>query len=269
MARPLFELTGDLSILRRAGPPTAETPATLISLALRNGLFADYRSLRGELQQKRLDDFAGRRRTEAPEELVQRFPGPPYHTSEEPLIRALLDELHRRPLENSPDRPNVIDGIVDYALRHRVEPLDGLEIITRKPGAASAATQIRLAQALGLKERAAQLEVASNDPRRAAPNLFEWQGLCEKDLCTRAWRMIEAEHGIALTLETAQTDEVPAYVEIYVDDALRAEGEVGPERDFIVPVGNAGTHQIELVLANPVTRNRSPRRIRIAGITAL
>jgi hypothetical protein len=269
MARPLFELTGDLSILRRAGPPTAETPATLISLALPNGLFADYRSLRGELQQKRLDDFASRRQTEAPEELVQRFPGPPYHTSEEPLIRALLDELHRRPLENSPDRPNVIDGIVDYALRHHVEPLDGLEIITRKPGAASAATQIRLAQALGLKERAAQLEVASNDPRRAAPNLYEWQGLCEKDLCTRAWRMIEAEHGIALTLETAQSDEIPAYVEIYVDDALRAEGEVGPERDFTVPVENAGTHQIELVLANPMTRNRSPRRIRIASITAL
>ncbi len=268
MARPLFELTGDLSILRRAGPPTAETPATLISLALPNGLFADYRSLRGELQQKRLDDFARRRQVEAPEELVQRFPGPPYHTDEEPLIRALLDELHRRPLDTNPDRPNVIDGIVDYALRHHVEPLDGLEIITRKPGAASIATQIRLAMALGLKDRAIQLEAASNDPRRVAPNLFEWQGLCEKDLCGRSWRMIEAGHGIALTLETVQADEVPAYVEIYVDDDLRAEGEVGPKRDFIVPVGS-GAHQIELVLANPLTRNRSPRRVHIASITAL
>jgi len=268
MARPLFELTGDLSTLRRSGPPTAETPATLISLALPNGLFADYRSLRGELQQKQLADFASRRHAESPEELVQRFPGPPYHTDEEPLIRALLDELHRRPLESSPDRPNVIDGIVDYALRHHVEPLDGLEIITRKPGAASAATQIRLAMALGLNDRATQLEAASRDPRRVAPNLFEWQGLCEKDLCARTWRMIEASHGIALTLETAQTDEVPAYVEIYVDDDLRAEGEVGSRRDFIVPVGS-GTHHIELVLTNPLTRNRSPRRVHIASITSL
>lgn len=80
--------------------------------------------------------------------------------------------------------------------------------------------------------------------------------------------MIEAAHGIALTLETVQADEVPAYVEIYVDDDLRAEGEVGPKRDFIVPVGS-GAHQIELVLANPLTRNRSPRRVHIASITAL
>jgi hypothetical protein len=269
MARPLFELTGDLSTLRRCGPPTADTPATLMSLALPNGLFDDYRSLRGELQQRRRADFASRRRSEAPEELVQRFPGPPYHTDEEPLIRALLDELHRRPLENSPDRPNVIDGIVAYALRHHVEPLDGLEIITRKPGSASIATQIELATALGLKDRATQLTVASTDPQRGERNVFEWQGLCEKDLCARTWRMMEAQHAIAVTLETAQSDEVPAYVEIYVDDDLRAEGEVGPKRDFVLPVGNSGVHQIELVLANPVTRNRAPRRVRIASITAL
>ena len=267
MARPLFELTGDLSILHRAGPLTADTPATLIALALPNGMFADYRALRPELQRKRLEDFATRRGTVTSEELVARFPAPPYHTDDEPLIRALLDEWHRRPLQDNPNRPSVVDGIVDYALRHNLEPLDGLEVITRKPGAASVATQIRIARALGIKERAAQLEMASNDPRRAEANPFEWQGLCEKDLCTRAWRMIEAQHGVAVTLETAQTDEVPAYVEIYVDDDLRAEGEVGPKRNFIVPVGNSGTHRIELLLANPTTRNSTPRRIRIVSIT--
>jgi hypothetical protein len=269
MARPLFELTGDLSLLHRAGPLTADTPATLISFALPNGLFADYRSLRKELQQKRLDDFAGQSGTEPPEELVARFPAPPYHTDAEPLIRALLVELHRRPLQDNPNRPDVVDGVVDYALRHDLDPLDGLEVITRRPGAAGVATQIKLAQALGLKERASQLELASRDPRRVAPNLFEWQGLCDKDLCTRAWRMIEAEHGVALTIETVKTDEVPAYVEIYVDDDLRAEGEAGPKRDFVVPVGNRGSHRIEVVLANPITRNNSPRSVHIAGITSL
>ncbi len=269
MARPLFELTGDLSILHRAGPPTGDSLETLISFALPNGRFADYRVLRGELQQKRIDDFNGRRHTVTPEELVARFPKPPYHTDAEPLIRALLDELHRRPLDHDPSRADVIDAVVDDALRHNLGPLDGLEVITRTPGAATVTTQIKLAHALGLNERAAQLEMASNDPRRVLPNDSDWQGLCQIDICTRAWRMIEAEHGIALTIETVQTDDVPAYVEIYVDDALRAEGEVGPKRDFILPVGNRGSHRIEVVLANPMTRNRFPRRVHIASITTL
>jgi hypothetical protein len=269
MAHPLFELTGDLSILHRFGPPTADTPATLVSLALPNGLFADYRTLRPEVRQRFLKNFAAHRHTAAPEELVAQFPAPPYHTDSEPLIRALLDELHRRGLDDNPHRPDIVDGVVDYALRHDIGPLDGLEVITRRPGAARVATQIKLAQALGLKERATRLEMATNDPRRVVPNVFEWQGLCEKDLCTRAWRMIEAEHGVALTIETTQTDEVPAYVEIYVDDDLRAEGEVGPKRDFTVPVGNPGTHRIEVVLANPMTRNHSPRRVHIASFTTL
>jgi hypothetical protein len=54
-----------------------------------------------------------------------------------------------------------------------------------------------------------------------------------------------------------------------VEDALRAKGEVGPERDFIVPVGTPGSHRVEVVLANPLTRNHFPRRIHIAGITTL
>lgn len=269
MARPLFELTGDLSFLHRAGPPTEDTPLTLIALALPNGLFADYRALRGELKKKRLDNFTALRSTASPEELIAHFPMPPYRADAEPLINDLLQELHRRPLDDNPGRPAVIDAIVDYALRHNLEPLDGLEIITRRPEAADVATRIKLARALGLKERAAQMEMASLDPRRVVPNEYEWQGLCDKDICGRAWRVIEAGHGIALTIETVHTDEVPAYVEIYVDDALRAEGEVGPKRDFVVPAGTGGTHRIEVVLANPITRNLEPRRVHVASITTL
>jgi hypothetical protein len=162
-----------------------------------------------------------------------------------------------------------VDAVVDYALRHDLGPLDGLEVITRKPGAVTVATQIKLARALGLKERVALLEAASSDPRRVLPNDSDWTGLCQTDICRRAWRMIEAEHGIALTIETVQTDNVQAYVEIYVDDTLRAEGEVGPKRDFTVPVGNRGAHRIEVVLANPMTRNGFARRVHIASITTL
>jgi hypothetical protein len=269
MAKPIFELTGDLLLLRRAHPPTASAIWTMISLALPNGLFADYRDLRGELERRQLDDFKARRHTATPAELIADFPGPPYHADAEPLIAALLDELHRRPLDDNPNHPAAIDAIVDYSLRHGLGPLDGLEVVTRKGAADSDATRIRLARKLGLTDRAQQIEMAAPDPGRVQPLDSEWQGLCEKDVCGRAWRTIEAQHGVALRIETVQTDNVPAYVEIYLDDVLRAEGEVGPERDFIVPVGSSGNHRVEIVLANPQTRNRFPRRIHIAGATTL
>jgi hypothetical protein len=269
MAKPLFELTGDLSLLRQAHPPTKYSIGIVMDLALANGFFSDYRSLRSEMERRLNDDFAARRHSDPPAELMARFPEPPYHSDAEPMIAGLLEELHHRPLDDNPGRVAIVDAIVDYALRHGLGPLDGLEVITRKPDAASVATRIRLARNLGLTNLAAQLELASSDPRRVQSLDSEWQGLCDNDVCHRAWRTIEAEHGVALSIETVQTDNVPAYVEIYFDDILRAEGEVGPKRDFIVPVGNPGTHRVEIVLANPMTRNRFPRRIHVAGITAL
>jgi len=149
MARPIFELTGDLSFLQRNGPPAADTVASLITFAVSSGRFADYRALRGELQRKRLEEFKARTATKTPEELVDGFPNPPYHSDAEPLIKALLNELHLHPLDDIPNRRDVVEAIADYALRHGLGPLDGLEVISRKPGAASAETQIRLARALG------------------------------------------------------------------------------------------------------------------------
>lgn len=273
MAGPIFELTGDLSYLRRNGPQTADGIGPLIALAVSSGRFADYRALRGELQRKRLDEFPARASTATPEELIDGFPSPPYHSDAEPLIKALLNELHRHPLDAIPNRRDVVEGIADYALRHDLQPLDGLEVISRKPGAASVETQIALAKALGLKESALQLEMTSKDPRRVSPNDHEWQGGCGNDVCTRAWRVIDADHGIALTIQAVQqagqTDSLPAYVEIYVDDVLRAEGEVKSKQDFIVPVGNRGAHRIEVGLVNPTTRSPYPRRSHVAKIATL
>jgi hypothetical protein len=269
MAHPIFELTGDLSYLQRSGPQTADTTAWLIGLALPNGRFADYRALRHEWQQQHLDEFTAKLHASTPEELVAVFPSPPYHAETEPLIKALLEELHQRPLSENPGRPELLDAVVDYALRHALGPLDGLEVISRTPGAASAETRMRLARALGLTERARQIELASSDPRRVLPDDHDWQGLCQTDICTRGWRIVEANHGIALTIEAAKTDEVPPYVEIYVDDLLRAEGDVSPKRDFVVPAGERGPHRIEVVLANPMTRNQTERRVRIKTLTTL
>jgi hypothetical protein len=266
MARPLFELTGSLSMLRRSHPDNSLSTGLLMALAAQNGFFADYRELRAEWQRRRVDEFNAFSRTATPDELMARFPDPPYHADAEPSIVALLQELHRHPIEDNPNRPNVIDAVVDYALRHDLSPLDGLQGIAAKPGAASAGTRLRLARMLGLDDMAREIATSSNVVQR---NESEWQGLCEKDVCYRAWRNIDASHGVALTIETVQTDNVAAYVEIYLDDALRAEGEVGPKRDFIVPTGNPGPHRVEVVLANPLTRNGIARRVHIAGITTL
>jgi hypothetical protein len=269
MAQPLFELTGDLSMLERARPRTEASTAILISLALRNGFFDDYRKLRADLQRERLEDFAAHAHSDAPADLIAHFPDAPYRADSEALIAALLNELHRRPLDVVPGNPAVIDSVVDYALRHNLEPLDGLELITHRPGAASDATRIKLARKLGETNVAAQIELGAADPRRVPVVESEWQGLCGSDVCYHGWRTIDASHAVSVRLETLQTDNVPAYAEVYVDDVRRGEGEVGANRDFIVPVGNSGTHRVEVVLANPVTRNGEARRLRISGITTL
>jgi hypothetical protein len=268
MAKPLYELTGHLTMLVAPQPSDGIAIGTLISLAAPNGFFADYRNLRGELQRRRVDDFAESRHSMTPEELIQHLPDPPYHADSEPLIAALLDELHRRPLTDDPQRPTIANSLIDYALRHDLGPLDGLEVITRKPAAASVATRARLARKLGLTDLALQIDTEA-DPRTVHPNESDWQELCQTDICYRGWRTIEADHAVALTIATVQTDSVPAYVEIYLDDVLRAEGEVGPKRDFVIPAGNRGTHRVEVVLANPMTRNRFPRRVHVASITTL
>jgi hypothetical protein len=50
---------------------------------------------------------------------------------------------------------------------------------------------------------------------------------------------------------------------------LRAEGEVGANRDFVVPTGSRGEHRVEVVLTNPMTRNLDRRRVHVASITTL
>jgi len=268
MVRSIFELTGNLNLLRAFHPPTEEATRTLIALALPNGLFADYRALRAELAQQRLAAFSIRKNSATPEELIAEFPPPPYRADSEPLIVALLQELHRRQVSDTTMNQTTVDGIVDYALRHDLAPLDGLEGIARSNSATSPDVRLRLAQKLGLVQLVRQLK-ATSDPRRVPPVETVWQGLCGPDVCSRAWRMVDAQHGVGLDLVTVSSDNVPPYVEIYADDALRAEGEVAPTQQFVAPVGNAGAHRIEILLVNPVTRNSGARRVRIDSLRTL
>ncbi|HEV7241808.1 MAG TPA: hypothetical protein VGQ36_21430 [Thermoanaerobaculia bacterium] len=91
-----------------------------------------------------------------------------------------------------------------------------------------------------------------------------WSSSCgANELCGVATRdQYVAGETLRLELTTTQSDETPPYVEIYVDDALRAEGEVRDSRVFEVRTG-PGLHTIELRLVNSHTRNGTQRRVRV------
>ena len=266
MAKPIFDLTGDLSMLRRAKPHTEDAIAQLLSLAATNGRFDDYRALRTEQATERMQIFLSRVSASSPRELIQSFPQPPYRKDLEPLIIHLLRELHNRPLDEDPARPEVIDGIIDYALRHNLRPLDGLEIIVRKQGSAAPSSRLRLAQNLGVVATVVEAGMSPQPPPPSS-DPEEWKGLCESLLCYRAWRDVEGTHSIALSLAMVHTDEVPPWVEIYLDDTLVSEGAVAGKRDFVFPV-SPGKHRLELQVANPETRNLSRRQLRILSLKA-
>lgn len=93
-----------------------------------------------------------------------------------------------------------------------------------------------------------------------------WQRLCGlNEICTSAlvheWTAERRTRRITLT--SAQSDQTPPYVEIYVDDSRFAEGEVRDTRTFEIPIP-PGVHEIEVRLVNSRTRNGVQRRVRLS-----
>ncbi|MCU1230196.1 MAG: hypothetical protein JWO97_3080 [Acidobacteria bacterium] len=285
--KPVWALTHDLALLRRHAPRSESVLNELGELAVTNGLFDDYRTLRAETQRVREEEAAAKRATLTPSQLLQSL-RPPFRVSDEPLIVAVLRELQGRPLDEDP-HTSVIDPLIEFAIDHHLTPLEGLEAITRLKGTASDAHRARLALALDLPDRASDLELGNADvspPWRryyaeraeyeakhgnadqaelyrvrayvASTSSGKWEGLCDGDLCTNGRTEIDGPR--VLTLEMVQSDEVPPWVELYIDDALRDEGPVAPRRVFTVPDGR---HRVELRIANPMTRNRFRRRVKI------
>ena len=234
MHRPLWELTGDLAYLRAHAPRTEGALVMLRDLAVTNGRFRDYRDLRAALVQKRMEIFNAERTTRTPADLVALVPRQPTK-ADEPLVRAVVEELRRRPLaaEGAPLSRDRTEGLIAFATRHKIG-LEGLE------------------------------SLLGNELAWATPRVLpdEWQGLCgREELCQSASATLTGP--LSLTLENAQSDEVPPYVEIYVDDALVAEGEIEESRRFAI-IRDAALHHVELRLANPQTRNRYQRRVRLS-----
>ncbi len=96
--RSLWLLTRDLGWLRRNAPRTDRALGALRDLAVTSGRFADYRELREEVRQARLAHFQAIRATATADELLGLVP-PRLDRRDASLVRGILEELERRPLE--------------------------------------------------------------------------------------------------------------------------------------------------------------------------
>lgn len=297
VAQPLFDLTANFGYLRRNAPHDAASRDQLSRIAATNGLFADYRSLRAEAVVARLRHFSQIRSSASQADLIEILPDH-FCDDDEPLLRSILDELSRRPLEGAPSNPALVDRVVDYSLRRHIEPLSGLEALVDLPGAASEPARARVALHLGDPDRASRIEISAphNDPavwadyfdERSAflrahgdgtmANVYaakafvghqarvKWAHLCaDKEICTTGDRevVVSKIHPLSLALDASREERVPAYVELFLDQRRVAEGGVAKTTTFNLGTPPAGPHPIEIRIINPFTPEARSRRLRI------
>ena len=261
LASPLFELTGDLSLLRHAQPHTVDTIAGLSGLAVMNGRFEDYRQLRHELVVARTAELLKQLEALSPSQIVAALP-PHLTTDDQPMVSAALEALAKQPLEVDSGRADLLDHLIDYAASHHLA-LAGLKAAIHEKTWASPFQRAELARAFG--DVAAAQEI---DPHGPPPPVGEtlfvngvrWSGFCGPDVCRSVTADIDGP--LSVSIEAVRGDEVPPYVECYVDDARVWEGAI--VNKMTIPLVPAGRHRVEITLANPLTRNRGERRIRIS-----
>jgi hypothetical protein len=261
LAGPLFELTGDLSLLRRAQPHTVDTIAGLSDLAVVNGRFEDYRQLRHELVLARTGELMKKLDTLSPSQIVTALPSH-LTTDDQPMVVAALRALEKQPLEVDSGRGDLLEQLIDYAVTHSL-PLAGLKPAIHEKTWAGPFQRAELARALGEAVAAREIDPDGIRPQRGeilSIRGVSWSGFCGPDVCRNV--TADATGPLSVTVEAIGGDEVPPYVECYVDDARVWEGAI--VRKMTIPLVPAGRHRVEILLANPLTRNRRPRRIRVS-----
>lgn len=325
MLAPLWQLTRDFAWLYANAPATMDARTSLRDLAVGRGLFGEYRVLREDLRARRLQQLAAQRGSTDPAPLLALLPDR-LTAADEPLVRGILEELDRRPF-NPEQMGSTVETLVDYAVRHDVQPLTGILPLLEEPSPLSGVTRARAALDLHNANAASRIEITSavagkpeweayfldravfearrrdaaaadaylaraagQTPSMTLPLLAAseqvatllgnakaaaesrrqlearpkqpWSNVCgTSELCSTVFRdeYIGGDR-FRVALTTTQSDETPPYVEVYVDDALRAEGTVPEARVFEVAVPR-GVHRVELRLVNPLTRSGTGRRV--------
>jgi hypothetical protein len=291
--RPLWELTRDLGYLRRSAPKTSNALWMLRELAIASGDFAEYRELRTALRDRRMADFQAKRATSTVAELIDILPRP-ITDSDEPLVRAILAEIDRRPFDVQ-TMGGRVEELALYAIRHDVKPLTALAPFVDRADSLTNPTRARLALALGDRDGAMRVELTTSminsaewvpylleraafeerngQPALAAryrlratvpetPAANTWTNTCgQAELCSSVFRIHDGP--LQFKASVSQSDEIPPYVEIYVDDVLVMEGEVRDEKTFAVDAA-PGPHRTEVRLVNRTVRNGTQRRVRLS-----
>jgi len=166
---PLWQLTRDLRWIRRVSPDTVNARDALASLALSQGLFADYRALREDTRRANLREFDARRRlVQEPSELLTFLPAR-LDRSDDRMVQDILTELDRRAFD-AKHMNTRIESLVSFALRHDLQPLAGIRPLVETPTPLlSDVTRARAALAMDDRTLATQIELAS-----AVPGAAEW-----------------------------------------------------------------------------------------------
>jgi hypothetical protein len=293
MAPAIWKLTHDFAYLRNAAGGEYESIARLRDIAANNGRFDDYRSLRDETMKRREEQLA----TNADGIDPIGFVRIDCNMSDAPLIERVLADLHEHLLDKHPSNTVAVDRLIDFAIRHHLQPLDGLEFAVRDASSASPAQRARLAIALGDIKRANLIETGSAEPSPAWTDYFDeraayerahgdaaqanayalrasanrakapvWSGRCANDdICTSAQREIVTDTPRVYTITLARTagDDVPPYAEVYVDDERIGEAPIAGEATFTSAVLAPGAHRVSVRVVNPFTRSLGQRRVRI------
>jgi hypothetical protein len=290
--RPLWELTHDLRYLRRSAPQTIRALAMLRELAIAGGDFAEYRELRAAMRDRRMRDFQAKRATASVAELIDILPRP-ITDSDEPLVHAILAEIDRRPFDVQ-TMGGRVEELALYAIRHDVKPLTALAPLVDRVGTLTNPTRARLAMALGDRDGAMRIELTTamvsaewipylldraafeernGQPALAAryrlratvaeaPAMNVWTDTCgSAELCSTASRIHDGP--LQFRASVAQSDAIPPYVEVYLDDVLVMEGEIRDEKTFAVDA-TPGPHRTEVRLINRTMRNGTQRRVRLS-----
>lgn len=297
LAPAIWRLTHDLAFLKEAAGNNYTSTALLRDIAATNGLFADYRDLRDEALRQRTAALVARMRDDATLDPTEFVPVV-CTTEDQPLLQAILEYAHDHPIDKHPADSDAAQSLIDFAIRHRLQPLDGIEFLAHDATAVTPPFRARLAIAIGDQKRADLIETgagADDAPQwsdyyteRAAYELahgnrdvasayahranvsrkqrLEWSGRCSDAICTSARKDIEIDNGgksYSLSLTAVASDDVAPYVEIYVDEARVAEGTVGTEETFSTPTLSAGVHRVLVRVVNPFTRNLAARKVKV------
>jgi hypothetical protein len=226
-----------------------------------NGRFEDYRQLRNELVIVRTRELIKHLDTLSPSQIVAALPPRPTTDDQRMLVAALL-ALEKEPLEVESGRPDILEHLIDYAVGHKL-PVAGLRAVIQEKSWAGPFQRAELARALGETAIAGEIDPLGARPHGGETLVIKgvsWSGFCGPDVCRSV--AADVEGPLSVTIEAVRSDEVPPYVECYVDEARVWEGAI--VNRVMIPLVPTGRHRVEITLVNRLTRNRGERRIRIS-----